>query len=105
MNLLTVHLVIKINCNALAYFSLFPHIECLVPGELRLVNGNKIGGLKGRVEICIGGKWGTVCDDSWEHHDAEVVCRQLGFGTKGTDRVVVTTCGTNLLLFVVLTEL
>ena len=54
-----------------------------MPGEIRLVNGNKIGGQEGRVEICFGGRWGTICDDSWDYHDAEVVCRQLGFGTNG----------------------
>ena len=37
---------------------------------------------EGRVEVCVDGRWGTVCDNSQEEI-AEVVCSQLGFLAEG----------------------
>ena len=57
--------------------------DCSIPGEVRLVYGNRTGGREGRVETCFGGQWGTVCHNSWNNQDAQVVCGQLGFGRVG----------------------
>ena len=53
------------------------------PGAVRLVNGTLSSGT---VQIFYDQKWGTVCDESWDITDANVVCRQLGFS--GADHSV-----------------
>ena len=52
-------------------------------GEVRLVNGTSP--YEGRVEICRGGQWGTLCMrySRWDYREAQVVCRQLGFSSAG----------------------
>lgn len=50
-------------------------------GEVRLADGET--DREGRVEVCLGGQWGTVCNHQWTSEDTDVVCEQLGFFSSG----------------------
>ncbi len=54
-------------------------------GAIRLADGSS--DMEGRVELCLDGMWGTICDNFWSHIDAVVVCNQLSFGK--TDAIAV----------------
>lgn len=43
--------------------------------------------LEGRVELCLNGVWGTICDNFWSNLDATVVCNQLSLGV--TDAIAI----------------
>ncbi|XP_052777910.1 deleted in malignant brain tumors 1 protein-like [Mya arenaria] len=50
-----------------------PHLNI---SEVRLVNGT--GPDDGRAEILVDGKWGTICDDSFDISNTEAFCAMLG---------------------------
>ena len=58
-------------------------LESCTPGEVRLVDGGS--STQGRLEVCLGGLWGTVCDDQFDNVDAQVVCKQLGLPYAGAE--------------------
>ena len=53
-----------------------PGAEC-TEGDVRLAGG--LNNMGGRVEICNGGVWGSVCNHNFREPEARVVCSQLGF--------------------------
>ena len=62
---------------------------CEEHGDVRLRGRYGENLTAGRIEICNGTNWRSVCSDYWGRPDAKVVCRQLGFhggGNSFTDQ-------------------
>lgn len=56
-------------------------------GEIRLSGSNF--DRHGRVEVCLNGNWGTICNNSVDNTDTSVICRQLGFSPYGESDVMI----------------
>ena len=59
----------------------YDDINFVDPGDcsgesIRIVDG--IIENEGRVELCVDGVWGSICDNGWDATDAHIVCTQLG---------------------------
>ena len=68
-----------------------------IHGSVRLMGGATTN--QGRVEMCVGQTWGTVCDHGFYYSDARVVCRQLGYDvdTPGTCKYLAILCTSSTL--------
>ena len=58
------------------------NVECN-NGSIRLMNRSEFvpGQMQGRVEVCNGNTYFTVCNDFWDALEARVVCHYLGHNT------------------------
>ena len=63
--------------HVLLYYPIHTVVTSCTHGAVRLRNGSTSD--EGRIEICVNGEWGSVCDSSWDRREAQVVCRQLGY--------------------------
>ena len=52
---------------------------------------------QGNVELCINGRWRTMCANSWDNRDASVVCRETGYSPFGNLFYTVTICSLHLI--------
>ena len=66
------------------YYTLFSD-DC-TKNEIRLVGGANYR--EGRVEVCGGGRWGTVCGEGWTNEDAGHLCAYMGYPREGHSIII-----------------
>ena len=64
----------------------FDVTECFIldpctNGDVRIVGSLSLS--FGRVEVCVKGIWGTICNTTWNFKAATVICKQLGYSSYG----------------------
>ena len=68
------------------FSTLSPTPSCY-DGQLRFSNiiyGSTLAGasyVQGRVEVCVSGIFGAICDVGWDQLDAQVACREFGYNS------------------------
>lgn len=55
--------------------------DCVIMENQDFLIDNRLS--VGRVEVCLDGRFGTICRDSWDNQDASVLCSELGFSRYG----------------------
>ena len=65
--------------NNVFFYYIVPHVSFsnCTTGKIRLTGGTTQ--YEGRVEVCMNGVWGTICDNGWDSIEAYAVCHQLGY--------------------------
>ena len=58
-----------------------------IDGGIRIIPSNARTAIKGRVEVCFNGIWGTICSINWDDQDASVACKQLGYSAEGVTQI------------------
>lgn len=52
---------------------------------VRILDIDERNSTAGRVEVCVGGRWGSICEtgSGWDGEDARVICQQVGHAVNG----------------------
>ena len=78
--------------NTLFFIHTVAHVQYsnCTTGDIRLTDGTTE--YEGRVEVCINGVWGVICDYGWDTREAYAVCHQLGYQGNNFKGLSLLTC-------------